>query len=310
MKLSVQADNLKLFKEALSSRCNSVRLGSEFCEYLLPSLGELEEAYELAHQAGKEFTYVTPRLSNAGIEKLREQLAFLHVGVGLRARPEGEIHVGAGLRARPQGEISVVFNDLGALNILGCYPNLRPHLGRHMLLVPARSLWVEQHMQRKDLSSQRRQWLRSLFSSTSLNYRATIELYRSYGCQRADIDWLPRIFPSLAFLVENGLRLSVHLHLVPVTFTRKCHMARFLGEASPEECSKPCLDRAFLLRNEAFGLQLYLHGNAAFRLVQPSPKDVPDLEKHGVTELVLTMNPLTRIDSAERIDNAISDLEL
>ena len=87
-------------------------------------------------------------------------------------------------------------------------------------------------------------------------------------------------------------------------------MARFLGEASPEECSKPCLDRAFLLRNEAFGLQLYLHGNAAFRLVQPSPKDVPDLEKHGVTELVLTMNPLTRIDSAERIDNAISDLEL
>ena len=286
MKLSVQTDNLRLFKEALSSHCNGVRLGSEFCEQLLPHRHELEEAYELAHQVGKEFTYVTPRLSNAGLEKLTEQLALLN----------------------EKGEIWVAFNDLGTLNLLERYPNLHPHLGRHLLLVPARSPWVEQHMRREDLSSRRRQWLRTLFSSTSLNYRPTIELYRSYGCQRADIDWLPRIFPSLAFLVENGLRLSVHLHLVPATFTRKCHTARFLGETSPEECSKPCLDRAFLLRNEAFGLELYLHGNVAFRLAEPHPETVKELVKVGVAELVLTMNPLTRIDSAEKIDNTISKL--
>jgi len=248
----------------------------------------LAEAVELAQKAGKEFTHVSPRLSNAGIEKLREQLAFLN----------------------ERGEFNIVINDLGALNVLGRYPNLHPHLGRHMLLVPSRSPWVEQHMQREDLSSRRRQWLRTLFSSTSLNYRATIELYRSYGCQRADMDWLPRIFPSLAFLVENGLRLSVHLHLVPATFTRKCHTARFLREEIPEDCSKPCLDRAFLLRNEAFELELYLHGNAAFRLAEPHPEAVKELEKAGVAELVLTMNPLTRIDSAEKIDNTMSNLGL
>lgn len=286
MKLSVQADHLKSFKEALSSRCQGVRLGSEFCEQLLPRPCELEEAVELAQQAGKAFTYITPRLSNAGIERLREQLALLN----------------------EKGETWVVFNDLGALNLLGHYPNLHPHIGRHMLLVPARSPWVEQHLQREDLSVRRREWLRALFASTSLNYRPTIELYRGYGCQRVDLDWLPRTFPSLTFLVENGLRLSVHLHLVPATFTRKCHTARFLREESPEKCSKPCLDRAFLLRNEAFGLEFYLHGNVAFRLAEPHPEAVKELENLRVAELVLTMNPVTGIDSAEKIDATMSKL--
>jgi hypothetical protein len=286
MKLSVQTDNLKSFREALNSHCSGVRLGSEFCEVLLPHRRELVEAIELACRSGKEFTYVTPRVSESGLEEVSEQLALLD----------------------EKGDVGVVFNDLGVLNVLGHYPNLHPHLGRLLLLVPARSPWVEQHMHREDLSLRRREWLRTLFASTSLNYRATIELYGSCGCHRADIDWLPRVFPSLAFLVENGLRLSVHLHLVPATLTRKCHTARFLGEEAPEECSQPCLHRAFYLRNEAFGLELYLHGSAAFRLVEPQPDAVRQLEQVGVSELVLTMNPITGIDSAGKIDNTMSKL--
>jgi hypothetical protein len=288
MKLSVHTNDLGSLREALNSRCQSVRLGSEFCEYVLPSLDELDKAMELAREAGKEFTYVTPRLSVAGIEEIKQQLALLN----------------------DRGEAGVIFNDFGVLNTLEHYPNLHPHLGRLLLLVPGRTPWVDQHMQREDLTSRRREWLRSLFSSTSLNYAATIELYRRFGCHRADMDWIPRIFPSLSFLVQNGLRLSVHLHLVPATLTRKCHMARYLGEEVPEDCSRPCLDRAFLLRNEGFGLELYLHGNAAFRIVDPSPEGVEELQRHGVHELVLTMNPLTRVDSAERIHTMMSKLGL
>ena len=291
MKISVQTNNLRLLREALNSSCDGVRFGSEFCEYVLPNLGILEKAYELACEGEKEFTYVTPRLSNAGIEKLREQFPLLN----------------------EKGEVSVVVNDFGALNILEHYPNLHPHLGRNLFLVPARSAWAEGHIQRQEPSSEIGRWLRSLYSTTSLNYRATIELYHSYGCQRADVDWIPRILPSLGFLMENELSLSVHLHLVPVTFTRKCHMARFLGEESPETCSRPCLRRAFVLKNEAlkeYGLDFFLNGNTVFRLVQPSPGDVLDLEKAGVSELVLTMNPITRIDTARKIDDLISDMAL
>lgn len=293
MKVSVQTNNLRLLREALKSDCSGVRFGSEFCEHLLPNLRILEKAHELACEKEKEFTYVTPRLSNAGIEKLKEQFPSLN----------------------EKGEISVVVNDFGALNILQHYPNLHPHLGRNLFLVPARSAWADGHIQSEEPSSERGRWVRDLYSSTSLNYQLTIELYRHYGCQRADVDWIPRILPSLSFLVENGLSLSAHLHLVPVTFTRKCHTARFLGEKSPETCSRPCLRRAFVLKNEAlreyeeeFGLELFLSGNTVFRLVQPSPGDITDLQEAGVDELVLTLNPITRIDTAEEIDNLILTL--
>jgi len=291
MRISVQTDNLRLLREALKSSCHSVRFGSEFCENLLPTLKALERVYELACEAGKQFTYVTPRLSNAGIEKLREHLSFLS----------------------GKGEVRVLVSDFGALNILADYPDLRPHLGRNLFLVPARSAWAEGHVQGADPTSEIARWLHDLYSTTSLNYQATIDLYRSYGCQRADVDWIPWILPALRSLVEKGLSLSAHLHLVPVTFTRKCHMARFVGEQSPERCSRPCLSRAFVLRNEAlreYGLDFFLGGNTVFRLVQPSPGDMLDLQEAGVSELVLTLNPITRIDSAQKIKDLISDMGL
>ncbi len=297
MKVSVQTDNLRLFGEALKSGCSGVRLGSEFCEHLLPSRAALERAYELACEEGKEFTYVTPRLSSAGIERLKEQLPALN-----------ERREAAG-----RSNSAVVVNDFGALNVLQHYPNLRPHLGRNLFLVPARSAWADRHVDSEGLSTEMGGWLNTLYSTTSLNHQATMELYRSYDCQKADVDWVPRVLPALRSLVEKGLSLSVHLHLVPVTFTRKCHMARFLGEKSPETCSMPCLQRAFVLKNEAlkdYGLDFLLGGNTVFRLVQPSSEDILDLENAGVAEVVLTLNPVTRIDTARKIDDLISDLAL
>jgi len=290
VKVSVQTDNLRLLREALKSGCSGVRFGSEFCEHLLPSLSTLEKAHELTCEGGKGFTYVTPRLSNAGLEGLKAQLPSLN----------------------ERGRIGVVVNDFGALNILSDYPNLHPRLGRNLFLVPARSAWADGHIQSEDPSSERGRWVRALYAATSLNYPLTIELYRQYGCQWVDVDWTPHILPSLRSLVEEGLSLSILFPLVPVTFTRKCHMARFLGEKHPERCSRPCLRTAYVLKNEAlteyeeeFGLKLFLHGNAVFRLAHLSREDVADLQGAGVAELVLIMNPITGIDTAEKIDEFI-----
>ena len=292
-----QTDNIRLLRQALGSNSSGVRYGSEFCEHLLPALGVLESAYESTREASKTFTYVTPRLSDAGIEKLHEHLSVLN----------------------QEGEVSIVVNDFGALSILAQYPRLHPHLGRHLFAVPARSPLADRQIQRNEsLSggslSETERWVRDLYSTTSLNYQPTIAFYRDLGCRKADADWIPYLFPSLGSLVASGLTVSVHLHLVPVTFTRKCHTARFLGEQSPERCHRPCLRRAFVLTNEvleALELEPYLLlGNAVFRLVQPSLEDLAALEGLGVDELVLTMNPLTRIDTTERINDLIVSLGL
>jgi len=205
MKIQVQTDNLRLLDQALASRCDGVRVGSEFCEHLLPSDAALEKAYVAAREAGKPFTYVTPRLSVAGMEHLTAQLALLEAW----------------------GGATVVANDYGTLNVLPRYPKLTPHLGRHLVRVPNRSPWAEGLIHDKELTSKQYRWLVNLYGTTSLNYAPTLEFYHNMGVQQVDLDWAPRIFPALDALSEGGLRLSVLLHFVPGTMTRKCHMARF-----------------------------------------------------------------------------------
>lgn len=281
MKIALHTDDFRLIKKALERECDGIRFGSEFCEHLLPEQDRLEEAYNMVHGAGKEFTYVTPRLSNAGIEKIREHLAFLN----------------------EKENVSLVFNDLGTLNILRHYGKLRPRLGRLLIRMPARSPYAEKlanqgFMMRRSPTSKQdlfpggpvaKRWYEKLFSHTSLNYSLTVEFFKSYGVRDVDVDWIPRTFARFASLMRQGLNLSVHPYLVPVAFTRKCHTARFLGEKSPEKCSRPCLKEAFMIKNETVGLEFVLQGNAIFTFTQPAPEDLEKLGKMNVAELVVSV---------------------
>lgn len=295
MKIIVQTDNFRSLEEAVNSNCEGIRFGSEFCEYNMPRFDMLEKAYEIVQDAGKEFIYVTPRLSNNGIEKLKKQLSLMN----------------------EKGKLDIVINDLGALNILPHYKNLRPHLGRQEIRLPARSPWTDRLMkegiffkpgERYILTHGgflTRRWYKKVLSNSNLNYTPTINLLRTYGITKVDIDWIPYIFSSFDFLLQHGLDLSVHLHLVPIAFTRKCHMARFLGEKSLEKCSRPCLDRAFIIRNDMIGVRFFLNGNVVFSFSQPSHDDIRKLQKRDVTEFIMTMNPVTGIDTQQKIDETI-----
>ncbi len=279
MKIAIHTDNFERLKEAVLSNCDCIRFGSEFCEHLLPDRDGLKRAYDLVRSAGKEFVYVTPRLSNAGIEKVRKHLAFL----------------------KKKDRIRVVFNDLGTLNMLKGFPNLRPHLGRLLIRVPARSPFAER-IAREGFTMGRecgsgktimrgstaaKAWYEELFSYTSLNYSPTIDFFKAYGVKNADFDWLPRTFAQCDSLMKQGLKLSVYLHLVPIAITRKCHLARFLGGESPEQCSKPCLEESLIIKNDLAGVQFLLQGNAVLVIAQPSDKDLERLKELDIDEVVV-----------------------
>lgn len=287
MKVSVQTDRFRMLEEIVRSGCDRVRFGSEFCEWKLLSLELLREAYGLAHEEGKEFAYVTPRVSDRSLGIIRGQLAFLN----------------------SKGHVDVVINDFGILNMLGRYPNLRPHLGRQLVYMPARCPWLQNALRHRVGFFERRRLAR-MYYQTGLNYAPTIHLYQKYGVEDIDVDWIPQSFPYFDFLMKNGLRVSVHMHLIPVAITRTCHTARFLGEREPESCPEPCNTRAFLLRQKTLGIDLYMHGNVIFRLTEPSQRDVKRLYKQGVDEFVVTVNPITKIESRKKIDAFIQNLNL
>ena len=284
MELVAQVTDPSLLKEATASSCNKIRFGSEFCMYALPPLNRLKTAYEDTTSSGREFIYVTPRLADAAMDKVREHLALLN----------------------DLGGAVVVANDLGTIRVLRELPRLKLYLGRQLVYTPSRSPWKEITEQMVNIFAKRN--VKRIFYQTALNYEPTIEFFKGLGAIGADIDWIPECFNDLGFLTRNKLQVSVHLQLVPAAITRKCHMARFLGVEDLESCPRPCYSKAYSMENDLLKTETYLHGNAVFRRMEPNRKTAKELVKHGVNDLVVSMNPLTGITSREQLDDVARSL--
>jgi len=286
MKVTVQAENLKHFKEAVKSKCFGVRYGSEFCEWKIPELESLREACGLARDAGKEFSYVTPRISETNLHRMREQLDFLDTKEGVR----------------------LVFNDLGLLSILEHFPNLVRHLGRQLVFIPARCPWEQ--ITNLEVGFMTKRNVAKVFYQTSLNSSRTFQFYLERGVTDADLDWIPHCFQHYASLRQAGLNLSIHAHLTPVTSTRRCHTARFLGLENPENCNRPCFEKGFLLKNQTLSIDFYLLGNTVFRYSEPRANDVKRIRRLlKEFELIVTMNSVTKLEERKKVDMLIENLE-
>jgi len=285
MNVSIQTGNLPLLKEALASESRKMRFGSEFCMYALPSTSALETAYTSTRDAGKEFAYVTPRLADTYMDKVREHLSLLD----------------------DLGGATVVVNDLGTLSITREYPSLTPYLGRQLVYTPSRCPWKE--ITEHPVSYFTKRKVKRIFYQTSLNYEPTLEFFKGLGVVGADVDWIPEIFNNLKPLTQRDLQVSVHLYSVPVAITRKCHTARFLGEQSLDQCSRPCYTKAYSMENELLDIGMYLHGNTVYKLADPDKNTMNQLARWGVGELVLTMSPLSKVSSHAELEGVLKSLQ-
>lgn len=271
MIVSVQVDNLEYLEKALSSDCNRIRFGPEFCENLMPSLDCLKKSYALTLKKGKDFTFVSPKLSNQGLKGIESLLKFLD----------------------QEGNVSVVFNDLGLLSILERFRNLKPHMGRQLVYIPARCPWPE-----ITVGGFPKRWLSKIslskiFYQTSLNYELTTYFFQNYGVKSVDVDWIPKCFPYYRHIVESGFNLSLYLYLVPVTITRKCHTARLLGEKEWRKCSRRCEANFFVLERDDLEIKLFLFGNAVFKMTGPKRSNLKKISRL-VSEIVIPLNPVTK----------------
>ena len=286
MNVAIQAANLTMLKEALAGDSKRVRFGSEFCMYALPTIDSLENAYNQTNEARKEFVYITPRLSEGAMSSIREHLGLLN----------------------DLGGATVVANDLGTVQTIKGLSNLKLHLGRQLVYTPSRCPWKEITEHTVSIFTKRK--VKQIFYQTALNYQPTIEFYKGLGAVGADVDMIPELFQAFNFLSKYKLNLSVHLHSIPVTITRKCHMARFLGEPDLERCSRPCYTKAYIMDNEILDTQMVLCGNTVFKLNEPNTKITRQLAKRGVTEVVFTMGPLTSFSPQIPSESLIQNMRI
>lgn len=285
MKVSIQVETISALNEALKSNLDKVRFGAEFCEWKIPSLEILKKAYALVLDQKKEFIYVTPRVANVGLEVIREQLIFLD-------------SVGAG---------TIVVNDLGVLDLVTRYQTLEPCLGRQLVYMPARSPWKQ--ITRVASDTKTRKQVEQVFYQTALNYSLTSRFFQQIGVHSIDVDWIPQCYPYFSPLIQQGFSISIHLFLIPITVTRKCHTARLLGEETPETCSKRCFSGAFVLKQKDLGMEYYLSGNVVYRVEKPTGREFNRLRKMTDVDLVIAMTPIQQLNKGEQINEIIGQLQ-
>jgi len=283
MKFTVQTETLHQLREALASRCDSIRFGPEFCEWKIPSLENLKQAYKEVRKAGKGFKYVSPILSNHGIEKIIEQIVFLKDLEG----------------------VEVVIGDLGALNLFTRCEGATLRLGRPRVYIPARCPWSQiTRMPNPGFFTRRK--VEKIFYQTSLNYVRSLDYFKSLGVMGADVEWIPKCFPHYKKISKNGFEIAVHTHAIPVAVTMRCHMARFMGEVEPAHCTKPCLNKAFKIRQEELEKRFIFHGNVVFRAVEPNMREARQLKRTGVDELIIPMGPVSGLDTTRKLDEVMA----
>ena len=285
MKFTIQIENNKRLDEALNSICQRIRFGSEFCEWKLPNMNMLKKAYMMIKKSGKEFCYLTPHTSNKGIEKIRKQLTFID----------------------EMGDATVIVNDLGVLNIVEQFSNLKSHMGRQLVTNLSRCPWKEFINPQAGYLERRR--IEKTLYQTNLNYGPTIQFFKKHGVIGADVDWIPQCFRHYGFLKDYDINLSIYLQTIPVTVTRKCHMARFLGYENPDKCPRPCLKTALDINQPVMGVELFLHGNTVFRLMQPTKSDIKKIYEIGIDELVIHFNPISNFVNHKEIDGFIEEFK-
>jgi hypothetical protein len=245
--------------------------GNEFCENLIPSVQALKKMHRAAEARHRGFTFVTPFVTNAGLQRLEGLLSYLD---------------------RRQG-IEVVFNDWGVLKLLrDRFRNLEPVLGR--LLTKQRRdprmmrIFTSPQKFRESISPDgkvktvliAKKTPHSMFEhyqSSVINLPAFQEYLISQGIFRVEIDNL--VWP-MKIEMNRKIGVSVYLPYGYITTTRMCGKWTLSYAACKKECRK-----FFIRLNDAsFPVPFYGIGNTIFYESKPPSYDY--LRQLGVDRIV------------------------
>jgi len=225
--------------------------GIEFCERLLPTQGELAQALDAAAQRGMAFTFVTPFLTDAGMEKAEALMAFLR---------------GAGR------DVEVVVNDFGLLHALHQQGWKAPLALGRLLTKQKRGPRILNVLKQLPAAALEH------FKQSNIDAPATAEALAQLGVVRVELDNLLQgicrpdpVFPA-----------SLYIPYAYVTTTRYC-LAAGCEEPRPfrraiRPCAKECQKYDFTLTHRAMPVPLLLKGNTQFFVNDTLPQDLGALK--------------------------------
>lgn len=219
--------------------------GNEFCEHLIPSTNSLQSALAAAQAKNLSFTFLTPYVSNEGLQALRPLLTML-----------------------APHNAEVVFNDWGVLNLLRReFPTLIPVQGR-LLNKSLRDPRVTTMYATAPAPTA----AITALQQSNLDNESYTNLLTRFGVNTIEMDNLPQ-GNDLSF-AQRGVQIGAYFPFGFISTSRVCmaaglhhHKSEKFQPGAPcrHECQSHLLEYSYT--NSPFGnrdQKFYLKGNSYF----------------------------------------------
>jgi hypothetical protein len=255
--------------EAINNvRADRVYFGNEFCENLIPQYGRLKQCYALAKLKDKQFTFVSPFVTNYGLRKLECLFEFLD----------------------KQGAVEVVFNDWGVFDLLNRrFRNIVPVLGR-LLTKQRRDPRLQKILLGRQQIVNRAKGTKTVFVPKKIpvtlfeHYRGSVinvpifqKQLLSWGIKRIEID---NLIWGMNISVDKRIGVSVYLPYGYITTGRACGKISLTYAA----CRKECQRYYIRLEDKDLAVPLLSIGNTVF--YKSPPPSLEELKKCGIDRIV------------------------
>lgn len=240
--------------DLVSASHTRLYFGVEFCERLIPSREELSCALAFAHKNKKDFTFVTPFVTDAGIKKLAPLLDHL---------------------ASKASAAEIVVNDWGLLNILKERSWQGPIALGRLLTKQKRGPRI------MNILDKLPQGAVEHFRQSNVDVPVLAGFLSRNGVSRVELDNLLQGISR----PDPALRGSLYYPYAYVTVTRYCLAAFSKNRAgslrSIPECRKECQEMEFELSHPGMPVKLLLKGNTQFfeNAVLPENLDLLNIDR-------------------------------
>ena len=250
--------NLKYFSPPFTR----IYFGNEFCERLLPSTQDIDQAMDFAREHKIPFSLVTPYVTNDGLKKWKKIIEKV-------------------AEKNPKSEI--ILNDWGILmTIREISTGLVPVLGRLMTKIKRgpRLMNVMESLPQEAIEH---------LQSTNLSIKAYRKFLTEKGITRAELD-----YPLQDIKLNDvgaDIPLSLYIPFVYVTTTRfcltaSCDIPERKGMVGIFPCKKECQKYTFALDNPIMPCSLIRKGNTIFYKNEKIPTG-DELKEKRIDRLVI-----------------------
>jgi len=225
-----------------------IYVGDEFCIHRLPRLNELDVLVQLAIEKQWAVTFLTPPLSDQGLENCARLFDYLQQTV-------------------PQTE--VVVNDWGVLLFLKeNYPSFRLSVGRLL-----NKGFKDPRQSDATSASRFSAETAALFNHSTFDFPRFQQTLLALDMRRIERDVLP--YEDIRMESLKGLSTSIYFPYGYITTGRICWIASF---NEPERkkfslsdgCQRRCNRMSLRLKHDRMPKPLYQSGNTVFYLYPPS----------------------------------------